>query len=228
MTTKQRITEDLDMDIQEYMTAGVEKIIKNALKVTLTNPAQSIFMTKFAMAATAASKKREIKEREGEHVPAFLIASITSSCNLHCVGCYARAVHSCADTEPVKQLSAQEWDNIFKQAEDMGISFIILAGGEPMIRRDVIEMAGKRQKIMFPIFTNGTLIDDTYIEMLKKSRNLIPVFSVEGKEQQTDSRRGEGIYEKVLYSMEKLQKEKLLFGASVTVTRQNLEEVMSD
>ena len=216
------------MDLQEYMTAGVENIMKNAVKVTLTNPAQSIFMTRFAVAAKASSKKRAMSEKEGEHIPAFLIASITSSCNLHCAGCYARAAHSCADTEPVEQLSAQEWDHIFEQAEEMGISFILLAGGEPMIRRDVIEKAGDRQNILFPIFTNGTLMNDTYSRMLKKCRNLVPIFSIEGREKQTDARRGEGVYEKVLTAMEEMQKEKLLFGSSVTVTKDNLEEVTSD
>ena len=42
------------------------------------------------------------------------------------------------------QLSAEEWDHIFEDAEEMGISFILLAGGEPMMRRDVIEKAGSR------------------------------------------------------------------------------------
>lgn len=97
-----------------------------------------------------------------------------------------------------------------------------------MIRRDVMEKAGKRQNILFPIFTNGTLIDDTYMKMFKKCRNLLPIFSMEGKEKQTDDRRGEGVYGKVLSAMEEMQKEKLLFGASVTVTKDNLEEVMSD
>ena len=64
--------------------------------------------------------------------------------------------------------------------------------------------------------------------MLKKSRNLITIFSIEGKEKQTDDRRGEGVYEKVFSAVEKLQKEKLLFGSSVTVTTDNLEEVTSD
>ena len=97
-----------------------------------------------------------------------------------------------------------------------------------MIRRDVIEKAGSRQNILFPIFTNGTLINDTYMRMLKKCRNLLPIFSVEGKEKQTNARRGEGVYEKVFSAMEEMQKAKLLFGASVTVTRENLEEVTSD
>lgn len=97
-----------------------------------------------------------------------------------------------------------------------------------MIRRDIIEKAGNRPNILFPIFTNGTLLDDTYIRMLKKCRNLLPIFSIEGKEKQTDARRGEGVYEKVLSTMEQMQKEKLLLGSSVTVTKENLEALHSE
>lgn len=60
-----------NMNIQEYMTAGVENLVKNAVTVTLTNPAQSIFMASFAAASKAASKKRKMSEKAGEHVPAF-------------------------------------------------------------------------------------------------------------------------------------------------------------
>ena len=216
------------IDIQTYMTAGVENVIKNAVRVTLADPAQSMFIAGFAIAAKKASAIRKKYEENGEHIPAFLIASITSSCNLHCTGCYARAVHSCTDTQPIQQLTAKEWDDIFAQAEELGISFILLAGGEPMIRKDVIEKAGDRKNILFPIFTNGTLLDENYYFLLKKHRNLIPIFSIEGKQQQTDVRRGNGVYESVYEAMERLYKDKLLFGASVTVTKQNLQEVMSD
>lgn len=119
------------MDLQEYITGGVEKIVKNAVKVTLTNPAQSIFMARFAAASRAASGKRKVSEKAGEHIPAFLIASITSSCNLHCAGCYARAVHSCTDTEPAAQLTAEEWDSVFEQAEASFIS-ILMAEQNPV------------------------------------------------------------------------------------------------
>ena len=117
--------------IQEYMTAGVENLVKNAVKITLTNPAQSVFMARFAAASRAASRKRKISEQAGEHIPAFLIASITSSCNLHCAGCYARAVHSCTDTEPAAQLTAEEWDSVFEQAEASFIS-ILMAEQNPV------------------------------------------------------------------------------------------------
>lgn len=97
-----------------------------------------------------------------------------------------------------------------------------------MIRRDVIEAAGNMPNILFPIFTNGTMIDDTYLALLKTNRNLLPVISIEGKEEKTDVRRGDGVYKKVLTSMDLMQQNKVLFGASVTVTTENLEEVTSD
>lgn len=78
------------MNIQEYLTGSVENIMKSAVRVALTNPVQSIFMARFALAVRSASEKRLNLEKAGEHVPDFLIASITSRCNLHCAGCYAR------------------------------------------------------------------------------------------------------------------------------------------
>lgn len=217
-----------DFSITEYLSNGVENIVKNAVKASFSNPAESIFMAKFAAASKAASVKRKNAEKNGEQIPAFLIASITSSCNLHCAGCYSRANNACSDSAPVCQLSAEEWKRIFSEAEDIGVSFILLAGGEPMIRRDVIEAAGEFGSIMFPIFTNGTMIDEQYLTLFRKSRNLLPVVSIEGEAEKTDNRRGKGTYEKIISSMEKMKKDGILFGASVTVTTENIEEVYSD
>ena len=77
-------------DIQAYMTRGVERVVADAVRTTLKNPKESIFMAKFAVASRHASVKRRAAEDKGEHIPAFLIASITSQCNLHCAGCYSR------------------------------------------------------------------------------------------------------------------------------------------
>ena len=108
------------------------------------------------------------------------------------------------------------------------MGFILLAGGEPMIRKDVISAAGTIPEILFPIFTNGTMIDDDYLALLEKYRNLVPILSIEGHQETTDSRRGAGVYEKLVSSMERMKNNHLIFGASVTVTRENLCEVMSD
>ena len=217
-----------DFDIQEYMTHGVERVVSDAIKATLKNPKESAYMAKFALATKAASKKRAKLEAEGEHIPPFLIASITSSCNLHCAGCYSRCNDATQDTEPVAQLSDDEWLRVFDEASNLGVSFILLAGGEPLLRKGVIEAAGKKQDILFPIFTNGTYMADKYFDMFDKNRNLVPIMSIEGEKEATDTRRGEGVYDKLVSNMDELNRRGLIYGASVTVTTENLKDVSSE
>ncbi len=217
-----------EFNIERYLSEGVEKIVKNAVRASLFHPKESVFMAKYALASKKATEKRRIAEQRGEHIPPFLIASITSSCNLHCAGCFSRANHACEDSTPVDQLSAEEWDAVFAEAADLGIGFLLLIGGEPFVRRDIIEKAAGHPDILFPIFTNGTLMNDQYLSLFDRHRNLIPVLSIEGGEQTTDSRRGQGIYQKLQESMSRMKARGIPFGASVTVTTENLTEVLSD
>lgn len=219
---------DREFDIQSYMTGGVERIVSDALRATMKNPRESAYLLKFAAASKKASKKRVVAEAAGEHIPPFLIASITSSCNLHCAGCYSRCNEATTDLKPVDQLTGDEWKKIFDEAQDLGISFILLAGGEPLLRWDVMQEAGKNPAILFPVFTNGTFIGDKYMDLFDQHRNLIPVISIEGNKEKTDSRRGEGVYDTLINVMDGLCERDLIFGASVTVTSENLKEVTSD
>ncbi len=219
---------DQSFDIQEYMTQGVERVVGDIVKATFRNPRESAYMAKFALASRAASRKRRKAENAGEHIPPFLIASITSQCNLHCAGCYSRCNHATVDAAPVRQLTADEWLRIFREADELGISFILLAGGEPMIRRDIIEAAGKHPNILFPVFTNGTFMDEKYFSLFEKCRNLVPIMSIEGERELTDARRGKGVYDRLIGNMDVLCQRGLIFGASVTVTTENIREVSSD
>lgn len=220
--------QDTGFSLEKYLTGGVENIVKGAVRATLKDPKESAFMARFALASKTASKKRAEAEMRGEHIPPFLIASITSSCNLHCAGCYARHNHACTDGKAAAQLTDNEWKNIFTEAKELGIGFILLAGGEPFIRRDVLKAAGDIPEILFPVFTNGTLMDDEYIKLFERSRNLVPVFSIEGEKEKTDGRRGNGVYQKLLLAMDKMRENHLIFGASVTVTTANIREAVSD
>ena len=219
---------DGNFDIQKYMTRGVERIVADALRATIKNPRESAYMLRFAAASKKSSKKRAEAEIAGEHIPPFLIASITSSCNLHCAGCYSRCNEATTDHKPVDQLSGEEWKRIFDEAEELGVSFILLAGGEPLLRWDVMQEAVKKPGILFPVFTNGTFIGEKYMELFDEHRNLIPVISIEGNRDKTDSRRGEGVYDKIISVMDGMCQKDLIFGASVTVTSENLKEVTSD
>ncbi len=99
-------------DIQGYMTKGVERIVKESIRATLKNPRGSAYMARFAVASRSASRKRMQKEKAGEHIPPFLIASITDSCNLHCAGCYSRCNHATVDEVSISQLTDKEWIRI--------------------------------------------------------------------------------------------------------------------
>jgi len=212
-------------NLESYLSNGVENIVRGAIKASLSNPKESIFIAKYAMSSKNSRKLRVEAEDRGDHIPPFLIASITSQCNLHCKGCYARGNNACVDREAQNQLTEQEWLRIFNEAKELGIGFILLAGGEPFMRSDIIKEAAKIPEIIFPIFTNGTMIDDEYIKLFIKHKNLIPILSIEGNEVYTDERRGGGVYQKLIGAMDIMKTNKILYGTSVTVTKQNLNEV---
>lgn len=216
-----------DFNLEEYLNKNVENIVKEVMRATISRPKASIFMAQHYIDSGKAKKLRQKAEKENLHIPPFLIASISNKCNLHCKGCFARANNGCVDSDCGDALSCDDWNSIFSQAQELGIEFILLAGGEPFVRRDVLTCAGNNRKILFPIFTNGTMIDEKYIDLLDDNRNLIPMFSIEGNEQTTDERRGTGVYKKLYSTMKTLDKKGILFGASVTVTKNNMKEVLS-
>ena len=217
-----------EFDIQKYLAGGVENIVKDALKASLKNPKESLFLLKFSKHAKKATKIRQEYQKEGHNIPVFLIASITSNCNLHCTGCYSRANGSCSDEDNNEQLSSEDWESIFNQSKEIGISFIVLAGGEPMLREDVIKKASEFPEILFPIFTNGTILNKDYLSLFDKNRNLVPILSIEGDEATTDLRRGDGIYNLLMSSMDEMRKRDLIFGASLTFTKGNLDAIIDD
>ncbi|MDD2979949.1 MAG: radical SAM protein [Hespellia sp.] len=219
-----------EFHLESYLTNGVERIVKGIWKASLKNPTAGIFMLQYLNHNKEANSLRKRFEEEGQHIPPFLIASITTSCNLHCKGCYARANHNCFDEADDKNrmLTETEWGHIFDEAQELGISFILLAGGEPMLRQDVLRTAGLHKKILFPVFTNGTMFSEETIRLFAANPNLLPVLSIEGEQEITDSRRGEGTYDKLIQDMDELKKREIVFGSSVTVQKDNMQEVMGD
>lgn len=217
-----------NFDIQKYLADCAENIVKNAISATIRNPKETLFLAKFAKSSRKAAKIRNEYSKKGINIPAFLITSITSNCNLHCEGCYSRANNICSDETPQNQLSDDEWEDIFKQSRELGINFIVLAGGEPMLREGVIKKASNYPEILFPIFTNGTVLNNDYFQLINKHRNLIPILSIEGNRKITDSRRGDGVYDKLIESMNMMNKNNLIFGASITITQDNLSYALSE
>jgi MoaA/NifB/PqqE/SkfB family radical SAM enzyme len=211
------------MNLNGFLNGGIMRIADTAARFYLGDRRGQAFLLGAVGAFRKSARIREQYEKSGTHIPPFLIASVASRCNLHCAGCYARATGGCGESK--NDLSADDWRRIFAQAEEIGVSFILLAGGEPLMNRDIIEAAADFPRLVFPIFTNGTLIDEAYIDLFDAHRNLVPVLSLEGDAARTDARRGAGVAEKVRAAAETLKSRGILYGASITVTRANMREV---
>ncbi|WP_400239210.1 radical SAM protein [Methanomethylophilus alvi] len=216
-----------DLELSGYMSSGARHLVKDALRASLSDPRELLFLLRFRRSLKRSERRRKDLEDAGTHVPVFLISSITGSCNLFCRGCYARANGTCG--RPIKaEMSVGDWSSVFRQAEGLGIPFNILAGGEPMMRMEVVLAAAGMRDTVFPVFTNGTLIGEKEVSLFKKHRNLVPVLSLEGGRERTDARRGPGTYDTVTEVMGRLRSGHVFYGLSVTVTKENQGEVLSD
>jgi len=167
--------------------------------------------------------RRARNAKEGLVVPPVLIASITRKCNLDCVGCYSRALRPGNGEE----LGDETFMDLFSEAIELGVGTILLAGGEPLMRKDLLEKASRLRGVLFPVFTNGTLVDEAFIDLAAKS-SLVPVLSLEGGEAETDKRRGTGIHDSVKARMAAMRERGILYGASITLTSRNADLVLSE
>lgn len=208
--------------MQDYiglMNESIRSIFLDALKISANQPALEAFIISTILWQRKAARLRMKWEEKGTHVPPFMIASITQKCNLRCKGCYAMA-HSTSCSE---EMDLKRWGEVIKEARELGISIILLAGGEPFARKEFLKVTKENKEVIFPMFTNGLLIDDSMIKQLQTQKNIVPVISLEGLQKETDDRRGSGVYEKVGEVMDKLNSSGIFFGTSLTVTRENFD-----
>lgn len=220
-----------ELNLQRHISDAIRRIMVKAYSNVLRNPLEAKTVWRLQQTFLKSEKRRsEINDKDGIDVPPFLICSIATTCNLHCKGCYARANGIAADSaeDQKESLSPEQWKAVFEDASSLGINFALLAGGEPMMRKDILECVAEVEDMIFPIFTNGTLIGPSYISFLKQHLNMIPVISIEGMEHSTDERRGKGMYKRAMLSVDMLHKEDLFFGTSITVTTENFDLVTSD
>ena len=174
------------------------------------------------------AKKREKLEEEGFKAPWFFVVSPTSACNLNCYGCYAH------EYKKGEGLSYDTLSRIIREANQLGIRWLTISGGEPFYYKDkktgktLLDLAEEHNDMYFQVYTNGTLLDERKIERLAKLGNIAPAISQEGMEKETDERRGKGVWKRICQVRENLYKAKVLQGFSITVTRENADIVTSD
>ncbi len=216
------------IDLAKFMNDNLRQLVQTARRSVFSNPREASFAMRFMGSLTKGEKRRRyMKENEGIDVPPFLICSIASTCNLSCAGCYARKTGIAGDEPSRKMMGDKEWLAVFREAVELGFNVALLAGGEPLTRRDVLEAAAMVKDMLFPVFTNGTMIGAVYTEFFRKNPNVVPVVSLEGDAGATDGRRGEGVYRRAVSGMEMLREAGVFYGTSLTVTTENKERVTS-
>ncbi|SDX92228.1 radical SAM protein [Eubacterium barkeri] len=163
------------------------------------------------------------REKYQCNIPWAILLDPTTACNLHCIGCWA------AEYGKNTNMDYATLSDIVRQGKKMGTYMYIFTGGEPLVRKkDIIRLCEEHSDCQFLSFTNGTLIDDAFAEEMLRVKNFVPAISVEGFGEATDSRRGEGTYDKVIAAMEILRRHKLPFGVSCCYTRTNTEVIGSE
>ncbi len=155
-------------------------------------------------------------------VPMGLGLSPTMKCDLACQGCYAR------NYPRGRELPLAVWNRFLGQAVDSGVFFFVVTGGEPLERPEILNLFENYPSALFLLVTNGLKIDETLACRLARLGNVMPMVSVEGFEPETDQRRGKGMYRNILKTLEILKKQKILFGFSATVTKNNAAVLGSD
>jgi MoaA/NifB/PqqE/SkfB family radical SAM enzyme len=126
------------------------------------------------------------------------------------------------------ELSKEEVESVLKQGEELGIYFWVITGGEPFFWPHLMEILEEFDQHYFMIFTNGTFITDDVAKKLAELGNATTVTSVEGFEEDTDWRRGRGVFKSVEAAWENLRNNGVPFGASITSTKMNFDTLMSD
>ena len=167
--------------------------------------------------------QEELRQKYNCNIPWTILLDPTSACNLHCTGCWA------AEYGNKLNLSYDEIDDIIKQGKEMGVYFYIYTGGEPLVRKDdLIRLCEKHDDCVFMAFTNGTLIDEDFADEMLRVKNFVPSISLEGSTEATDSRRGDGVYDKAVKAMKLLREKKLLYGISCCYTSENYDSITSE
>lgn len=215
--------EDQNRQYRDIFDTTIHEVIASAVRIIAADPALLIPATRVLHHQKKAAAIRSRHERDGLLVPPVIIASITSRCNLACAGCYMQ--HR-GNTAHRAEMSPAVLTSLADQADELGVSALVIAGGEPLVRLpEILVLAQAHPALLVPVFTNGLLIDDDAADRIAACRNIVPLISFEGFREETDARRGSGVFDRLLAACRRLKDRQVFFGISVTTTRENFSRV---
>ncbi len=209
---------------RNILNKALRIFFNDALRIAVKNPMQAYSFLRTLLWLRKAARLRMKWKKQGFIVPPIIIFSVTNKCDLKCKGCYAQSFHPPSEEE----LSDEKLRTITKEAKELGISFFVIAGGEPLMRPVILDIMKDFPEIIFLVFTNGLLIDDKSIMIFKSHKNIIPLVSLEGNEEDTNNRRGKGTFEKLQQTMRLMKDKNIFFGNSLTLTNPNFNNIMDE
>ncbi|OGR25482.1 MAG: hypothetical protein A2139_13710 [Desulfobacca sp. RBG_16_60_12] len=109
-------------------------------------------------------------------IPIHGSVELTARCNLRCVHCFInQPVADRAVRE--HELSFAEWARLIDEIVAAGCLWLLITGGEPLVRPDFLDIYtyAKKRGLLITLFTNGTLITPEIADHLARWRP----FSVE-------------------------------------------------
>ena len=155
-------------------------------------------------------------------VPATIVISPTMRCNLHCVSCYA------GNYTKEDDLTKEEVVRVIREGRELGTRFFVITGGEPFIYEPLLDILEQFNDCFFQVYTSGHLLTRAKVRRIVELGNVVPAISIEGFEAETDWRRGPGGFQRVMRAMDLLREAKAMFAFSATVTRLNIDTIISD
>lgn len=152
---------------------------------------------------------------------------LTPRCNFNCKMCY---VHLSEEEQRRrgKELSADEWLGIAEKARDAGMVFLLLTGGEPLVRQDFRYLLAELKKmgIMVSINSNGSLINDDWIEFFKSEPPIRFNITLYGAGNEAYERLcGRPVFDKVVNNIRALREIGIGVKLNVSLTRYNAEDM---
>ena len=153
--------------------------------------------------------------------PAFVMISVTETCNLSCSGCWVSAGGR-------KQLSVEQLDGIICESKKQGSYFFGILGGEPLMYKGLWDVIEKHSDCYFQLFTNATLLTDEIAQRMRRLGNVTPLISIEGLREESDARRGrDNVYERTLAGLRACRRAKVIFGVAASIGRSNYDELVT-
>ncbi len=157
-------------------------------------------------------------------VPLRYFFELTYRCNLQCPYCYV------GDDRNKDEMSTQDWFNIINQIP--WYSFVTLVGGEPLIRKDFIDILMKTSKKTFGklnVVSNGILINDEIIDAFIKSKMMLLSVSLDGYGKNHDiNRNKDGIFDKIVANFENMnsKSKRPMIDIKTIVLENNLDDLV--